>query len=141
MRTSLVRSSWSRERFKSTTAAAPVADNTRGSHTSSTSRTARGASVPASAATCPGGMFEPVSLLTTASPDAPRATVSSRVVVVLPFVPETERDLPAGAQMFEQLRVDAQARPAAGHRSLPAPEPSRRCVDRTRRRAGETRPH
>ena len=121
MRTSLVRSSWSRDRFSSTTRRrrrwrpAPGAGRSRRPR-------ARPACAPrgrrASAATCPGGMFEPVSLLTTASPSAPSATVSRRVVVVLPLVPVTSATSRPAVRCSQQLRVDPQAGPPAGHRAL-----------------------
>ena len=67
-------------------------------------------------------MLDPVSLLTTASPVAPSATASSRVVVVLPLVPVTSATCAARGQVLEQLRVDPEPGAAAGHRALAPPE-------------------
>ena len=124
MRTSFVRSSWSRDRFSNSTVVAAVAVRTRGRYTSSVSRTARRAGEPLSAATWPGGMFEPVSLLTTASPVAPSATVSSLVVVVFPLVPVTR------ATWRPALRCSSSRgsnrRPARPPATVPWPRPRRR---------------
>ena len=131
MRTSFVRSSWSRDRFKRITVVAAVDVSTRGRYTSSVSSTARGVSVPARAATWPGGMFEPVSLLTTASPVAPRPTVRSRVVVVFPLVPVTSATWrPALRCSSNRGSRRSPARPPA---TVPSPRPRRREVALTAR--------
>ena len=69
-------------------------------------------------------MFEPVSLLTTASPPAPSPTVNRRVVVVLPFVPDTRatwRPALKCSSSFGSTR--SPARPPA---TVPDPRPNRR---------------
>ena len=87
--------------------------------------------VPASAATWPGGMFEPVSLLTTASPDAPSATVSSRVVVVFPLVPVTRATWRPALRCSSSRR--SRRRPARPPATVPWPRPRRREVALTTR--------
>ena len=142
MRTSLVRSSWSRDRLSSTTAGG----RGRRQHPRQVGLVhlehgPRRASVPASAATCPGGMFDPVSLLTTSSPMAPSATVSRRVVVVFPFVPVTSATWRPTLRCSSSVGVEPEPGPAAGHRPLAPPEPARGGVHRTRGGAGQPRSH
>src|SRR5579875_67297 len=94
-RTSLLRSSWSRDRFNRTRAAGRTSLATLASHASSTSSTAgeRGRAL-ASATAKPVGRLAPATLVTTSLPvTALRALAKSLVVVVLPFVPETRATL------------------------------------------------
>ena len=110
----------------------PPSRSGRGAGRSRRSRARRGAaSVPTSAATCPGGMLEPVSLLTTASPSTPSPTVSNLVVVVFPLVPVTS------AIWRPALRCSSSRgssrRPARPPATVPWPRPRRRDVALTTR--------
>ncbi len=92
IRTSEIRSSWSLDRFNSTTTLGAVSSIRRPRYPSSTSSTAAPpAGAPASAATCPAGMLAPVTLETTSGEAGPESAATSiRVVVVFPLVPVTK---------------------------------------------------
>ena len=55
------------------------------------------------------------------APSTPSAAAVSRVVVVLPLVPETRAICAAGGEVGQQVGVDLQADPAADHRAVAAP--------------------
>ncbi len=89
-RTSPNRSSWSRVRLPRTSSSAASGSTTRGSQRSSTSMIATSLSGSrASPAAIPAGMFAPVWFVATDMPFARSASVSRRVVVVLPLVADT----------------------------------------------------
>ena len=64
-------------------------------------------------------MLAPKELVAT-GPSTPIAAVVSRVVVVLPLVPETSAIRAAGGEVGQQVRVDQQTDPAADHRAVAA---------------------
>ena len=128
MRTSLVRSSWSRERLSSTTAARRrwPSSSAGGRPRRPRARPRRGLAVRRPARPRgPGGMLEPVSLLTTGAAGAPSATASSRVVVVLPLVPGDQGDLPARRSGARAGRGRAR-RPSRPPATVPCPGRRRR---------------
>ena len=134
VRTSPMRSSWSRERFMSRTTSGLVASTARGRYRSSHSRTAGvPAGAVASAATSPGTMLAPVSLVATA-PSVPTAAASSRVVVVLPFVPLTKATRwPTASWARAVGSAVSRTRP---RRTVPVPTRARREASATTRLTG-----
>ena len=141
MRTSLVRSSWSRERFSKTHGGG----RRRGEH----ARQVHLVGLEHGAARLRPGQRGHVS----------RRHVRTRLVAHdgvagraerhreqpgrrgLPVGARDERDLAPRAQVLEQPGVEPEAGPAAGHGALAAPEATRRGIDDARRGAGELCPH
>ena len=71
-------------------------------------------------------MFDPVSLLTTASPVRAERHREQPCRRGLPVGARDERDLATRAQVLEQPGVEPESGPAPGDRALAAPEPARR---------------
>ena len=123
--TSWVRSSWSRVRLRRTTTSGDVCRSTDGTCSSSVSRTAVRLALSSSALRMPGAMFAPVVFVATSPP---RAAAMSRVVVDLPFVPETRTPRrPAGERPQRVGRdgeSDAASDDGAGAAAEAAGEPA-----------------
>ena len=115
LRTSWVRSSWSRLRFSSTTVPAPVAASTSSTHRSSTSSTAVAAgSATPRAATMPGVMLAPSELETT-GPVGAEGGADQAGGRGLAVGGAHDHDLAAAGELAQQVAVDEQGGPPADH--------------------------
>ena len=141
LRTSAIRSIWSRERLRSTTARNGTWAITAGSQRSSISATSRAPSGCGSsrAETTPLGRLAPWMLVAT-GPRVSSAVAMSRVVVVLPLVPLTATaGMPAAARARASGHTSVATLPPM---TAPLPRPSRcevRCAARPRAAATRRR--
>ncbi len=141
MRTSLTRSSWSRDRLSSATTSGCTASATTPRYPSSTSSTAgTPGTADARAVASPGGRLAPADDVATRGAP-PSAAASRRVVVVLPLVPVTRATRRPAARMAS--RSGAMSSPTRPPMTDPPPrcEPARHRAHRRRGPAGQARPH
>ena len=124
IRTSLTRSSWSRDRLSSATTSGCTASATVPRYPSSTSSTAgTPGGADASAVANPGGRLAPADEVATRGAP-PRAAASRRVVVVLPLVPVTRATRRPSARV--PRRSGAMRSPTRPPMTDPPPRCSRR---------------